>query len=372
MHLVYSLDPGGLENVVVNLVNMLSRNRFKPYICCFEPGGILKHRVEDDVEIIELKKIHRHEFSLCFRLRALFRAKDIHIVHTHNWGTCCDGIIGAKLARIPIVIHQEHGTFVDTVGAKKRRIIGERIVLRYVDQVITPSEDLKKKMVKILKLPDESIKVILNGVDMKKFSPSLEKRKKKRKELNISDDEMVVGTVGRLEPVKNQKMLLEVIPDIVMRFPNVKVLLVGDGVLKKELIDIAETLRIKDKVMFLGVRADVPEILTAIDVFILPSLTEGISIAILEAMACGLPVIATDVGGNPEIVIHEHTGMLVPLSKPEALSHALKVLLGDVNIRVKYGDNARKMVEEKLSLQKMVREYEEVYEMLIKKKGVEF
>jgi glycosyltransferase involved in cell wall biosynthesis len=124
--------------------------------------------------------------------------------------------------------------------------------------------------------------------------------------------------------------------------------------------------------MFLGVRADVPEILTAMDVFVLPSLTEGISNAILEAMACGLPVIATDVGGNPEIVIHEHTGMLVPLSKPEALSHALKVLLGDVNIRVKYGDNARKMIEEKFSLQRMVREYEEVYEMLIKKKGVRF
>jgi len=367
MHVVYSLHPGGLENGVVNQVNRLDSDRFNPSICCLQPGGILKERVNKDIEIVE---VNHKGGCLFLKLKNIFKQLRIHIVHTHNWGTCCDGIIGARLAKVPVVIHQEHGTFVATIGAKKRRILAEQLVLKCVDQVMTLSNDLKEKMVEILTIPAERIKVIINGVDIEKFSSSMEKRQKKRKELGIGIDELVIGTVGRLEPVKNHKMFLQAMPELMKRFPTMKAILVGDGILKTELMDMAKRLGISDKVLFPGIRNDVSDILSTMDLFVITSLTEGICNAILEAMACGLPIIATDVGGNPEIVHNEETGLLFPTKNVAGLVRAVERMLEDEERRKGYGEKAREMVEKRFSLQRMVNEYEGLYEYHLQRKGI--
>ncbi len=371
MHVVYSLYPGGLENGVVNQVNSLDLNRFNPSICCFLSDGALKERVNKGIEIIEIQhKINPKGICFFLKLKKIFKEKGIHIVHTHNWGTCCDGIIGARLASVPIVIHQEHGTFVATIGNKKRRILAERLILRYVDQVMSISEDLKKKMVEILSIPTEKINVIVNGVDVEKFNFSMERRQKKRRELGIGDDELVIGTIGRLEPVKNHKMFLQAMPELLKRFPTIKAILVGNGSLRQELTDMAKRLGISEKVLFLGIRNDVSEILFAMDLFVNTSLTEGICNAILEAMACGLPVIATAVGGNPEIVHNEETGLLFPTEDVAGLVRAIERMLEDEVKRKEYGQNGRKLIEEKFSLQRMVSEYEALYEYHLRRKGI--
>ncbi len=370
MHVVYSLDPGGLENGVVNVVNGMDLEVFNPTICCLKSGGILKKRVRDDVEVVEVDKKGEQELGVLFRLKDVFKDKGVHIVHTHNWGTCCEGIIGARLASVPVVIHQEHGTFVDSVGSKKRRIWGERIVLRYADQVMTLSEDLKEKMIKILRIPSEKIKVILNGVDTEKFSFSSEKRIKKRQELGIAEDRLVIGTVGRLEPVKNQGMLIQAMPELLKKFPNAIAIIVGDGTLKAELTNMTRELGLSEHILFPGVRSDVAEILSAMDLFVLPSLTEGICNAILEAMSGEIPVVATDVGGNPEIVLDKKTGLLFALKDMAGFVAAIEGLLGNKEKRNEYGKNSRKMVEEMFSLQRMVREYEQLYTYHLQRKGL--
>lgn len=369
-YLVYSLAPGGLENVVVSLANKLDLECFNPIICCFKPNGILKERVKSGIEVIEINKRGGQDFGLPLRLKKIFEDREIHVVHTHNWGTCCEGILGAKLASVPVIIHQEHGTFIELVGSKKRRLLGQRIALSYVDQVIAISEDLKKKMVKALKISPQKIKVIINGVDIQKFSPSIERRQEKRAELGIGNNELIIGMVGRLEPVKNHKMFLSAMPELLKRFPTIRAILVGDGILKAELISIATELGIKDKILFLGVRNDIAELLSAMDLFVLPSLTEGICIAILEAMACELPVVVTAVGGNPEIVFHEKTGLLVSTKDVEGLVSAIETMLADKEKRKEYGKKAREMVEERFSLQRMVNEQESLYKFLLQKKKV--
>ncbi|MDI6780493.1 MAG: glycosyltransferase [bacterium] len=372
VHLVYSLDPGGLENGVVNIVNGMDMECFNPMICCLKSGGILKERVKSSIEVIEVDKKGKQELGVLFRLKKIFKDRDVHVVHTHNWGTCCEGVIGARLASVPVpvVIHQEHGTFVDSVGSKKRRIWGERIVLRYADQVMTLSEDLKEKMIKILGIPGEKIKVILNGVDIEKFSFLAEKRTRKRQELGIAEDRLVVGTVGRLEAVKNQRMLIQAMPELLKKFPDVMTVIIGDGILKAELINMAKELGLSEHILFPGVRNDVAEILSAMDLFIISSLTEGICNAILEAMSCGLPVIATDVGGNPEIVLDGKTGLLVALSDMVGFVAAIEDLLGNKEKRKEYGRNGQEMVEQRFSLQRMVREYESLYRFLLQKKKI--
>jgi sugar transferase (PEP-CTERM/EpsH1 system associated) len=370
VHLVYSLDPGGLENGVVNVVNGMDSMYFNSMICCLKPGGILKKRVRSNIEVIEVDKKGRQEFGVPFRLRRIFKDKGIHVVHTHNWGTCCEGIIGARLASVPVVIHQEHGTFVDSVGSKKRRIWGEKIILRYVDQVMTLSEDLKEKMVRILKIPDEKINVILNGVDTEKFSFLPENRIKKRQELGIVEDRLVIGTVGRLEAVKNQKMLICALPELLKKFPTVMAIIVGDGILRSELENMSKELGVEDYILFPGVRNDVAEILSAMDLFVIPSLTEGICNAALEAMSCGLAVVATNVGGNKEIVLDGKTGLLVPLEDTIGFVKAIEKVLEDEERRKGYGKNGRKIVEERFSLQRMVKEYEYLYRFLLQKKKI--
>jgi len=159
-------------------------------------------------------------------------------------------------------------------------------------------------------------------------------------------------------------------PELMKRFPTMKAILVGDGILKTELMDMAKRLGISDKVLFPGIRNDVSDILSTMDLFVITSLTEGICNAILEAMACGLPIIATDVGGNPEIVHNEETGLLFPTKNVAGLVRAVERMLEDEERRKGYGEKAREMVEKRFSLQRMVNEYEGLYEYHLQRKGI--
>ena len=181
MYVVYCLEPGGLENVVVNVVNNLNPEFFKPFICSFKKDGFLKHRIKEGIEIIEINKGEKNDFFLPFRLKRLFKKKNIHVVHTHNWATCCEGIIGALLASVPVIIHAERGTFVNMVGQKRRRIWAERLLFNWIDQVMTVSEDLREIMIKYLHLNKQKIIVIGNGVDVEKFACLDEKKQQIRK-----------------------------------------------------------------------------------------------------------------------------------------------------------------------------------------------
>jgi glycosyltransferase involved in cell wall biosynthesis len=208
---------------------------------------------------------------------------------------------------------------------------------------------------------------IINGVDTEKFRPDIGAGQSCRKELGIKADEMVIGSVGRLAPVKDYPTFLRAAATALAKIPGSKLLLVGDGASRQELEDLAVTLGINDRVIFAGARKDIPALLNAMDIFVLPSISEGLSNTILEAMSTGISVIATDVGGNAEIIINNETGALTPVSDHIKLANEI-LSMADERKRALMGCKGRNRVLEYFSIQRMVSDYEKLYKELYKQK----
>ncbi|MFH1898234.1 MAG: GT4 family glycosyltransferase PelF [Candidatus Desantisbacteria bacterium] len=367
MQIVYSLEIGGRENVVVNLANGINTDIFNSSICCLKGGGALTTMIREGVQLFEADK---SGLLLLIYLISLLKKEKIDVVHTHNWGALCEGGVSAKLAGVPVIIHQEHGTLVKMINVKKRRILAQKFCFRFIDDfLITVSDQLKESMSVSIGIDRRKIKRILNGVEINCFDSKINKEEKK-KELFINNSDIIIGTVGRIAPVKDQKTLIYAFAEVIKHIPDIKLVIVGDGESRIELEGIAANLKLSENIRFLGMRFDIPELLAIMDLFVLPSLHEGISITLLEAMASGLPVIATNVGGNPEVVLNGKTGVLVPPDNPEALAEEIIILLKNEQTRKNYGMSGRKIVQESFSLEKMINNHEELYISCLKKKGI--
>ena len=362
LHVLHQLAVGGAENGVVNIVNRMDSERFIPMIVTFVPGGKLRERVDESrVKVIEyLNKRLGNDWRLPVQLAKIFRKERPHIVHTHAWGTLCEGWIAVKLARVPVWIHGEHGTMEEKPF--NRRI--QRYLWRRADQVLAVSGVLANRLATTMHFPRKHIRAIVNGVNLSQFQPGLAVESL-RASLKLSRDTRIVGIVGRLEPVKDHATFLQAMAYVVARYSNVCALIIGDGSLNLSLQQQVEKLKLTQHVRFLGRRDDIPQLLNLMDVFVLSSRSEGMSNTILEAMATGLPVVATHVGGNPEIVQDGETGMLVESDNSRELADSIIFLLKNSERRGQMGLAARKRVEETFSLQKMVSKYEELYFSLL-------
>ncbi len=357
MHLIHQLGTGGAENGIINLLNNINTKLFETSICAFVGNGAQTVRLDQGVtRLFELGKRVGNDLTIPIRLRRLFRKWRPHILHTHAWGTLCEGIIGAKLARVPVVIHGEHGT----IQHDGRNIYIQRLFWGLTHQILSVSKAHKESLTKTIGYSPRKIKVILNGVDTERFSC---KRRNEglRNSLRIAEKDVVIGTVGRLVPVKNQKMLIKAFAPLARRYSNLKLILAGDGPLKNELSQLAVSLGVSSRVMLLGRRSDIPEILQSMDIFVLTSISEGMSNTILEAMSSWLPVVASNVGGNPELVANNLTGFLFPSNNINALADALKILIEDSVRRKEMGAAGRKIIETEFSLKTMVKNYEKMY-----------
>ncbi len=357
-HVSASLHYGGKENGVVNLVNGLDPKIFENYIFTYVRGGALALRVDPTrCRVVELGDKLGGDYRLYFKLAREFRRYRIHIAHTHSWATAMEGIIGAKMARVPIIIHGEHGTMkTDT----KLHIQIQRRLWNATDQVLSVSQALRENLHKKFDFSKERIRVVANGVDLSRFDLSRNGVDYKAR-LGLPPNALVFGAIGRAVPVKAYPILLQAAGLVFSEIPNAHLVLVGDGPLLDELVQSAQDAGILNRVHFLGARKDVPEILRALDVYVLSSESEGMSNTILEAMASGRPVIATAVGGNPELVVDGETGLLVPPNDPAALAVAITKLLREPEQRRQMGVLSRQRIEEKFSLEVMVRHYAEVY-----------
>lgn len=360
MHVVNSLEVGGLENGVVNLINNSDPELFAHKLCCIKRSGPLAERIaRPDVEIIEMHGGYGNDFSLPFRLARLFRQKGPDIVHTRNWGTV-DAIAGAKLAGVAGIVHGEHGReFHDMEGKNARRNRVRRLLSRFVDKYIVVSDDLRRWLIERVGVPAHKVTKIINGVDVDKFNDR--DRPAVRRRLGYDGGAKIIGTVGRLDPVKGQRYLIAAFAELGRRHPDARLLIVGDGPGRQELEALARALGVRDKTIFAGERRDIPDLLKAMDLFVLPSLAEGISNTILEAMATGLPVVATRVGGNPELVAEGLTGLLVPSADSGALAAAIDWYLLSPKAMESHGAAARERAVSRFALSGMVEAYRELY-----------
>jgi sugar transferase (PEP-CTERM/EpsH1 system associated) len=364
MHVMYELRFGGMELGVTKLVNAHDRSRVASSICSCRPATAAKTRLAEDIPLFEFHRRVGNDPLLVARLAALMRRERPHIVHTHAWGTLCEGLVAARLARVPVVVHGEHGT----LNTKRRNLMVQNWAWRRVDQVLSVSSTLATRMAAEVGFPAAGIRTIRNGVDLSRFQQR--SQSEARQLLGLDPTALVVGTVGRLVPVKNQALLLDAVAALQRRNVRLTAVIVGDGPLKQELASRAEALGIAPSVRLLGERPDVERVLAAFDVFVLTSVSEGLSNTIQEAMASGLPVVATRVGGADELVDQDRTGVLVPSNDPIALADALESLLVAPERRLTMARAARTRAQSEFSLDKMVGAYEELYYGLMQRRAV--
>ena len=357
MHLIHQLNAGGAENGIINIANHIDTNLFDISICSFVGNGTQINRLDKHrATLFELTKASGNDLRLPLHLFGLFKNWWPDIVHTHAWGTLCEGVGAAILARVPVVIHGEHGTMQE----KKHNILVQRMVWRFADRILSVSHHHANELSKRIGFPLGKITVLVNGVDSKRFDSGRDGRSIKAG-LNLHRGDIILGTVGRLVAVKNQSLLIRALSCLSRDYPNLKLIIAGDGPLRRSLEKLAVDAGCPTKIQFLGRRSDVPEFMAALDIFALTSKREGMSNTILEAMSSGLPVVATAVGGNPELVIDRETGILTPVDDVLALAKALEELIKHPEKRQRMGLAGRERVEKHFSLTSMVRNYEQLY-----------
>ena len=373
-HVIHRLDVGGLENGIVNIINHMPEGRYRHVIICMtDYNPAFRARIHHgDVECYALHKREGKGIGIYFRLWRLFRRLRPTIVHTRNL-SALEAQLPAALAGVRCRVHGEHGRDIHDIDGRNRKYNLLRRALRpLVDRYIPLSRDLEQWLRNQVGVTDNRIAAICNGVDSELFHPAQQGREALPVDGFAGPDSIVIGTVGRMQMVKDQLtlvrafvLLLERVPDARQRL---RLVLIGDGPLRAQ---AQAMLRQADavKICWLpGSRDDTSALLRGMDIFVLPSLAEGISNTILEAMASGLPVIATHVGGNSELVLEGETGTLVPPANPEAMAQALQRYTADPDLRCRQGGKGRQRVEHEFSLAYMVRRYLSVYDDVIKEK----
>jgi sugar transferase (PEP-CTERM/EpsH1 system associated) len=371
-HILSKMDIGGLENGVVSICNGLNRELFQPSICCVKGGGAMLQRLSSDIHVDILNcKEGKSPLRLYQMLRSLKR-QNPDIVHTHAWGQCSfEGILGAKLSGIPIVINGEHGLFFK----KWHQKFIQRILSLFCNNILSVSTSLKKEVNKELGIPLHRITAIYNGVDTDKFNGQYDNSKiieeiNNNYGLTLGQNTFIIGSIGSLKAIKNQQMLIEAM-NIITNGNNGKnnicVLIVGNGPDQKALEALSEHYNLKNKVAFIGTRRDIPQLLSLMHVVVSTSISEGLSNVLLESMASGVPVIATDCDGSLEIIENELNGFIVPKKSVQSLAELLIGLSQNPNKAAAIGQNARRFIEKYFSLYKMVSDYETLYQKLYKR-----
>lgn len=359
MHVVNRLNYAGLEMVVYNLIRQLDAKWTSSIICCLDDAGPFGEDLKSDGwPIIELGRRSGIDWLLPWRLARLMRSHQIDIVHTHNAAPYFYGTIAAKLARIPRVIYTKHGN--EERQSKRLAGLCYRLLSLLNNRVVTVSDELKNYLITRGEAAPAKVMTVVNGVDVEQYQIKID-RTGKRKELGLSETDFVVGHTARLSPVKDQSTLLKAIAAAMKVFPQIRLIIIGEGPLKAQLEVLADKLKISDKVFFLGIRRDMPEIFQIMDLFVLSSLNEGTSMTLLEAMAASLPIVATKVGGNPQIVKEGVTGLLVPVQDVEAMKRAVIFILKDRAKAEAMGEAGLRRVREKFSLKEMADIYERLY-----------
>lgn len=372
MHVVNYLRRGGMEFGILKLVAGLGSEKFEHRFCTtrkYDDDFVSAYGLNGILDVAAGSG-EGLQFPL-FRLKKIFQRYRPHIVHTRNWGAL-EAVPAARLAGVPVVIHSEHGYEVDNLtGLPMRQRLFRKIAYGMADVIFTVTRELRDYHARQSWTAPDKIRVLYNGVDTKRFSPNLQARTRIRKELGITESTCVIGSVGRMVPIKDYGTLLRAADQLISRSGDLLVLLVGSGPdldSLKQQASASESLR--SRVHFLGACDQVPDTLNAMDVFALPSLGEGMSNTMLEAMASGLPVVATNVGGNPEVVEDRHSGLLFKPGDATGLTQALDSLFKNHEIRLKLGIAARERALKKFSLNSMMEQYKDLYSTAAQRRGV--
>ncbi|MBN2570313.1 MAG: glycosyltransferase [Deltaproteobacteria bacterium] len=363
VHIVENLDVGGLEKIIASIVKNLDREKYETEVWCLSKGGVIAQEIENagsKMKIVGMSSYYNPVNIL--RLSVMLRKTQTDIMHTHGYFAGTFGRLSAIVVRIPVVITHVHSTY---FGYTKRNMLIERILSHFTDKIICISHAVKKFVVDNEGISRKRVHVIYNGIE----SPGEREDRLSRVALGIDDKDIVIVTVASLVPNKGHKVLLDAFHVLSLKHENVRLLLIGDGILRNELERYAERLNLYDRVIFTGVSSDVYLLLRLSDIFVLPTVErEGLGIAIIEAMACGLPVVGSRLGGIPEVIQDQKNGFLFTPGNSQELAQVLGLLVSDGNLRNAAGNAGRKIFAETFTAEEMTRRIEMLYDRFLKRK----
>ena len=368
VQIVEDMKVGGQESIIASLTRGLDPSVFDVRVWCTRAGGQVADELRDegfDVQILDLVGMRRLQdvMSLTKRLRD----EAIDVVHTHAWGGGLIGRSAALYARTPVIVGHAHGIY--NYIAKLHLLI-DSALCRASTATICCSRAARDFMLANQGVPADKVVVIHNGIDLSPFhTRSAEDKAAVRQELGLGEDDPVLGAVGHLVTHKGHEHLVQAFPKILEACPRGRLLLIGDGLRRERLAQLAEELGIGDRTVFTGVRRDVPRLLSIMDVFVLPSLNEALGLAIIEAMASRVPVVASRTGGIPEVVRHRETGLLVEPASPAQLAQAVLEILHDPALAKSMAQAGWEQCHREFSVEGMVAKVASLYERSLAHSG---
>lgn len=373
VHLVHKYTVGGAESVL-NSLCLFASPHIKNHVSSFtRPDPNTPLLPNDKCTLVSLDKKPGNDILLIGRLGKYLKKYQTDIVHAQGWGTYIEGLLALKFinCRRSKFIFAFHGKTLSDVqdGFPFRRRLAQKWASYFTDAIIAPSKHMADDYGRINWISPDKIRIIYNGIDLNRFSGKFQDSKQK---IGLQKGDFVIGFVGRLDPVKNLVGLVKIYKMFVDKVPlsnrsKLRLLIVGAGQERENLNKITQDLGLSDQVVLFGQSNNVPLCLSAMDVYIQPSFYEGHSITILEAMASGLPIISTDVGGTSEIITNGATGFLFDPNDYKRMAMKLLTFFQNAALREKIGRTGRKKIQEKFSVKRMVQEYEKLYADLLQR-----
>jgi len=364
---LFQIDAGkewrGGQRQALLLAKELKKKGYSLHFYVQKESPLHKKALEAGLPVHPIKIRSELDTTAIFKLAWAMRRKKCNLVHYHDAHSAAIGAAAAKLAKVPVRVLSRRVDF-----PLKKNLLSRLKYGRDLDAIISISEGVKK-VLEESGIDPKIIKVIPSGID---FTPFREAKNSDylRRELYFAPDDFLVGIVAHLADHKGHKYLIQAAEILKKESPKIKIIIVGEGPLHMELKEQVEQIHVEDMVFFLGFREDIPQILASLDVFVLSSYLEGMGTSILDAMACRLPVVATKVGGIPEVVIEGETGLLVPPKRPPSLAKAILTLYNNKEQAEKMGKKGYQLVHEKFSAESMADRIIDLYDQLAKSKGV--
>jgi glycosyltransferase involved in cell wall biosynthesis len=369
-HFTNALARGGVEEHVLTLVRGLDRGLFRAVVISPEPvAALLKPDLPADVALEPLTLRKPTQAGAFWALARILRRWDVDVLHSHQFYASLFASPAGWLCRVPVIVETPHVREYWRQGGLKGRFFVDRVAGRFVDRYIAVSEANGRYLGGTKRLPADKITVIHNGSDLTRFDPNLRPPEGLRTSLRFGASDPVLLVLGRLEPQKGHRYLLDAMPAVLSEFPNARLVCAGDGSLAEELKAEARTLGVDGAVRFVGFQQDVSTWLALADLTVLPSLFEGLPLVAIESLAAGRPMVATAVDGTPEIVVDGMTGLTVPPADSLSLADAIRRMLRDGDLRRRMGEAGRRWVQERFSQQRQVQETEQLYLRLLRAKA---
>ncbi len=361
------LDPARFESLLVSGIENASEGSMLHYA---QSRGVIPIVVR---EIVTEARLRFRDLKALVKLYRLIRQERPYIVHTHTAKAGLLGRLAARLAGVPVIVHTYHGHVLHGYFSPVKSWLlrhMEGALAHMTDRIIAVSDQVKRDLVAYGVAVPEKILVIPLGLELEPFLRCTVYRGEFRQELGLNNEARMVGIVGRIFPIKNHRLFLDAASYIAAKEPAARFVLVGDGILRPQMERCARDLGIADRVIFTGWRRDLPRIYADLDVLVLSSNNEGTPVSAIEAMAAGCPVVATRVGGLPDLIAEGETGSLVPPGNPQALAATILRLLRDPEAAGRTARTARAVVQERFTLKRLISDTENLYQEILNGKGI--